>query len=693
MLIKILLCLISLLFQFVPIECAVAASNETSTRRPPSTITKGVNITKPGCESKCGNLTVPYPFGIGSECYIHPSFDINCDTSFNPPKPFKGLTRLEVIDITDSQMRIKNYMVATCYNEIGNIIREEQLSSIELDLPFSFSNANKFTVVGCDDLGLVFGIEGINFTSACLSTCSAREQVRDGQCTGIGCCQTSIPGGLTKFSIGLSSINNHMDVWSFNPCSYAFLADQGSFSLHSSDLNDDTFKNRTIENVPLVLDWVIGNKTCTEAQKSNDYACHKNSTCIDSNTTINGYNCICFHGYEGNPYLEPGCTGIGLGFVSMIIGITWIYFTIKKRKLMKLRHKCFHQNGGLLLKQQLSSDKGGVESAKVFSAQELEKATNNYSEDRILGRGGYGTVYKGVLSDGRVVAIKKSIKLDESQIEIFINEMVILTQVNHRNVVKLMGCCLETEVPLLVYEYISNGTLFQYIHNSEETPWFSWENQLRIATEAAGALAYLHSSAGMPIIHRDVKSPNILLDECYTAKIADFGASRLIPTNRTRVTTLVQGTFGYLDPEYFRTSQLTEKSDVYSFGVVLAELLTGRKPVSTEKSEEEINLATYFVACMKENRLFQIIVPRIMREGSLEQISAVGEVVKRCLESKGEERPTMKEVTMELERLRKYNNMHSHKEEEKIRGRNMGLTGEKQPDLYPVPINLDFNYG
>ncbi|XP_012844549.1 PREDICTED: wall-associated receptor kinase-like 1 [Erythranthe guttata] len=384
-------------------------------------------------------------------------------------------------------------------------------------------------------------------------------------------------------------------------------------------------------------------------------------------------------------------SGIGLGIVTVIIGITWIYFAIKNRKLMKLRQKFFHQNGGLLLKKQLSSEKGGMESAKVFSAQVLEKATNNYSEDRIIGRGGYGTVYKGILSDERVVAIKKSIKLDESQIEIFINEMVILTQVNHRNVVKLMGCCLETEVPLLVYEYISNGTLFHYIHNSEEMTWFSWENRLRIASEAAGALAYLHSSAGMPIIHRDVKSPNILLDESYTAKIADFGASRLIPIDRTRATTLVQGTFGYLDPEYFRTSQLTEKSDVYSFGVVLAELVTGRKPVSTEKSEEEINLANYFVACVKENRLFQIIEPKIMREGSLEQIGAMGEVVKRCLESKGEERPTMKEVTMELERLRKYN-IQSHKKEEQILDGNMGATSEQQPDLYPVPVYPDFTF-
>lgn len=166
---------------------------------------------------------------------------------------------------------------------------------------------------------------------------------------------------------------------------------------------------------------------------------------------------------------------MGFGFLSLLIGITWMYFSIKKRKLLKLREKFFQQNGGLLLKQQISSNEGGVQSTKVFTAEELEKATNNYADDRILGRGGYGTVYKGFLPDQRVVAIKKSRVMDESQIEQFINEVIILTQVNHRNVVKLLGCCLETEVPLLVYEYVSHGTLFQHIHstNGGILSWFS----------------------------------------------------------------------------------------------------------------------------------------------------------------------------------------------------------------------------
>lgn len=385
------------------------------------------------------------------------------------------------------------------------------------------------------------------------------------------------------------------------------------------------------------------------------------------------------------------------------MGSSWIYFSIKKRKLIKKREKFFQQNGGLLLKQQMSTSEhqDSVDRAKIFTAEELEIATNHYAEDRILGKGGYGTVYKGILSDNKIVAIKKSRIMDESQIEQFINEVVILTRVNHRNVVKLLGCCLETEVPLLVYEFVSNGTLLHHIHASRDMSWFSWENRLRIAAEAAGALAYLHSSASIPIIHRDVKSANILLDEYYTAKISDFGASRLVPLDQTQVTTLVQGTLGYLDPEYFHSSQLTEKSDVYSFGVVLAELMTGRKPLSPTKVEQERNLATFFVMSVKENRLFQIVEPRILREGTLEQLQEVGELVKRCLKLVGEERPKMKEVAMELERVRKLVKRHpwaQQQQEGQNIEENVSLLNEEtdlynasyqRSDLYTVSININ----
>ena len=309
-----------------------------------------------------------------------------------------------------------------------------------------------------------------------------------------------------------------------------------------------------------------------------------------------------------------------------------------------------------MLQQQLSGQEGANEMVKIFTAEELEKATNKFDDGKIIGTGGYGTVYKGTLVDGSTVAIKKSKVVDQSQIEQFINEIVILSQINHRNVVKLLGCCLETEVPLLVYEFITNGTLFDHIHDENKASNISWEARLRIAAETAEVLSYLHSAASVPIIHRDVKSNNILLDDNYTAKVSDFGASRLVPMDQTQLSTMVQGTLGYLDPEYLQTNQLTEKSDVYSFGVVLVELLTGEKVLSFDRSEDKRNLVLYFLISLKDDRLFQVVEKYIMKNENTHQIEEVATVAKRCLRVRGEERPTMKEVTMELERIRKMRN-------------------------------------
>ncbi|CAL8138359.1 unnamed protein product [Prunus armeniaca] len=198
----------------------------------------------------------------------------------------------------------------------------------------------------------------------------------------------------------------------------------------------------------------------------------------------------------------------------------------KKRHTMKRKEMFFKRNGGLLLEKQLSSGEVNVEKIKLFKSKELEKSTDNFNTDRILGQGGQGTVYKGMLTDGRIVDVKKSKIVDESQLSDFINEVVILSQINHRNVVQLLGCCLETEVPILVYEFIPNGNLSQYIHEQNEEFPLTWEVRLRIAMEIAGALSYLHASAAFPIYHRDIKSTNILLDAKYRAKLADFGTSR-----------------------------------------------------------------------------------------------------------------------------------------------------------------------
>lgn len=293
-----------------------------------------------------------------------------------------------------------------------------------------------------------------------------------------------------------------------------------------------------------------------------------------------------------------------------------------------------------------------MEKSKLFTSKELEKATDRFNDNRILGQGGQGTVYKGMLTDGRIVAVKRSRIVDEGQVEQFINEVMILSQINHRNIVKLLGCCLEMEVPLLVYEFISNGTLYQHLHNPIEEFPMSWERRMRIATEVAGALSYLHFTAAIPIYHRDVKSSNILLDDQYRAKVADFGTSRSIAIDQTHLTTMVKGTIGYLDPEYFQTCQFTDKSDVYSFGVVLVELLTGQKPISAMRAEDGRSLAVYFIESMEENHLLDIVDAGLIKQGQEEEILGVANLAKRYLNSNGRNRPTMKEVAMELERIR-----------------------------------------
>ncbi|XP_016648974.1 PREDICTED: wall-associated receptor kinase-like 6 [Prunus mume] len=343
---------------------------------------------------------------------------------------------------------------------------------------------------------------------------------------------------------------------------------------------------------------------------------------------------------------------MGPGLLLLLVGAWYAYKVIKKRKNIQRKEKFFKRNGGLLLQQQLSSGEINVEKIKLFKSEELEKSTDKFNIDRILGQGGQGTVYKGMFADGRVVAIKKSKIIDEGQLSEFINEVVILSQINHRNVVQLLGCCLETEVPLLVYEFIPNGTLSHYIHERNEDFPLTWKMRLRIATEIAGALSYLHGAASCPIYHRDIKSTNILLDEKYTGKVADFGTSRSIVIGQTHLTTVVQGTFGYLDPEYFQSSQFTEKSDVYSFGVVLVELLTGLQPVfAVIGRSRNRSLATYFNISMQEDRLFDILDARVLMEGSETEIKLIANLAKRCLSLNGRNRPTMREVAAELEAL------------------------------------------
>ncbi|KAJ4784925.1 Wall-associated kinase family protein [Rhynchospora pubera] len=586
----------------------------------------------------------------------------------------------------------------------GQVTQVQYLADHDLNLnlegtPFTFSHShNKLTVLGCDAFIMLenFITKG---SSGCVSFCPNNGTIKDGKCMGAGCCQASIPPDLKSFNVTPYSIKNltASSLTGISGCTQFFVGEMDPSQFKSKYVVGDG----EVSSWPVVLEWAIGNESCTTAMGKPGYAClaGENSSCYDVKSG-KGYRCNCKDGFEGNPYVLGGCQDVdecsspnknnctwkcqnfnggsqclcppgtkedGRGHcersesLEIVLALSLVLLTIlfgggiltywglKKRKIVKIRQRYFMQNGGMLLQQRIYSQK---QSARIFSIDELRRATDGFSEEQVIGKGGYGTVYKGLLSDGQVVAIKKSKLVDESQIEHFINEVVILSQINHKNVVKLLGCCLEDPVPLLIYEFIQNGTLFDHIHENSSTP-LSWEKRLRVVTETASALAYLHCKAAIPIIHRDIKSTNILLDENYTAKISDFGASRLVAFNKTHITTLVQGTLGYLDPEYFFTSQLTEKSDVYSFGVVLMETLTGQMPVSLWKSDMERNLASHFVGSLRKGRLCEVIDGQLVDQVGPLHLFAIADLASRCVELKGEERPTMYEVAVELNALRR----------------------------------------
>ncbi|CAH1436755.1 unnamed protein product [Lactuca virosa] len=633
-------------------------------------LTEALDYAKPGCKDTCGNVRIPYPFGIGRNCSLNEWYTLDCN--FSTPY-LSALNNMEVLNINLEQQTITVNVskISNCQNPVWNSSHILRANPGSGGNPFLFAKLhNIFVVEGCGNAFMIRD-HGSAVVTGCSATCHNNTVSDVNNCFGIGCCQTIIPYDLKSFSLDLTDMETQKGV-----CGFAYLVDKNSYVQGSSFSDQSTF-------VPISLLWTLADHDYDQLPGCSQSVRTRTVFDLGYNTSAESIRCECGATYEGNPYLEGGCKeheecvkcrrtggncifdpvynvdlkliwnvtclsnetnrshgfrssktslGVILG-VSISMGLVFstmlvyaLYKVIKKTKSKRLKERFFKRNGGLLLKQQQATNIHLVDKTILFSSNELEKATNHFNENRILGRGGQGTVYKGMLTDGRIVAIKKSKMVDESQLQQFINEVVILSQVNHRNVVKLLGCCLETEVPLLVSEFISN--------------------------DVAGALAYLHSSTSFPIYHRDIKTTNILLDEKYRAKISDFGTSRLVSIDQTHLTTLVKGTFGYLDPEYFQSSQFTEKSDVYSFGVVLLELLTREKPIIFTSSGENKSLTTHFLLAMEEGRVMSIFDAIVVKEGSRTELLTIANLVMRCLNMNGKNRPTMKEVFVELEGIR-----------------------------------------
>lgn len=302
-----------------------------------------------------------------------------------------------------------------------------------------------------------------------------------------------------------------------------------------------------------------------------------------------------------------------------------------------------------------SPDHGGVGNSRAwFTYEELSEATDGFSGSNLLGEGGFGCVYKGYLADGREVAVKQ-LKIGGSQGEReFKAEVEIISRVHHRHLVSLVGYCISDHQRLLVYQYVPNDTLHYHLHG-EGRPVMDWATRIRVAAGAARGLAYLHEDCHPRIIHRDIKSSNILLDDNFDAQVADFGLAKLAMDTNTHVTTRVMGTFGYMAPEYASSGKLTEKSDVFSFGVVVLELITGRKPVDASQplgDESLVEWARPLLNQALESEDFDSLVdPRLEKNYVQVEMFRMIEAAAACIRHLAPKRPRMSQVVRALDSI------------------------------------------
>ncbi|KAM3405898.1 hypothetical protein ACQJBY_000124 [Aegilops geniculata] len=678
----------ALIFLLLLTTAATAATSATTTRGH-------------GCPSSCGSVDIPYPFGVGAGCF-RKGFEIECTKG----GPVLAGTPLRVVKLSldpdESQVMLP--IGSQCFNtsspaETSDIMYGQTMMNEHGVYRISDTH-NMLVIVGCNTVGYIASKETVGggedyaYNIGCMSYCNNSESAQNGHCKGVGCCHVDIPPGLTDNYFDFDSEYNHSTMMNFSSCDYAFLVDRNNYTFHRSDLKMDRSRTSLVW-----LDWAIRGSadisgdeilSCKQAATMRQYACvSAHSDCVDS-TNGPGYNCKCSSGYQGDAYLPNGCTNINecanpakypcygvcrdteggygcycpvgyrsqdpqterctqkfplaaqisVGAIGGILVLAFLAFFFVLRKEKQKVKDLYRKNGGLTLEK--------ARTIKIYTREDLKPILKS---SNLIGKGFFGEVYKGVV-DGVIVAVKKPNDCNVLAKEQFPNEVTILSQVSHKNIVRLLGCCLEVDNPMLVYEFISKGSLEDNLHVANKEP-LNLDVRISILEDSAHGLAYMHSQTHNTILHGDVKPANILLDENFSPKIADFGISRLIAKGKEHTASVI-GDMSYMDPVYLQTGRLTDKSDVYSFGIVILELISRKRATHSDNN----SLVRSFLECHQDgDSVIELFDKEIAITGDLEFLNKLVEIALECLNLDADKRPSMTDVAGRLLTLHKSRNL------------------------------------
>lgn len=360
--------------------------------------------------------------------------------------------------------------------------------------------------------------------------------------------------------------------------------------------------------------------------------------------------------YSGNVKLHKGSRrkshmyaiiGSAIGAAVLLLA------TIISCLFMHKGKKKYYEQGNLnsLPSQSMDFSKanGPAEAAHCFSFSEIENSTNNF--EKKIGSGGFGVVYYGKLKDGKEIAVKVLTSNSYQGKREFSNEVALLSRIHHRNLVQLLGYCREEGNSMLIYEFMHNGTLKEHLYGPlTHGRSINWIKRLEIAEDSAKGIEYLHTGCVPAVIHRDLKSSNILLDRQLRAKVSDFGLSKLAVDGVSHVSSIVRGTVGYLDPEYYISQQLTDKSDIYSFGVILLELISGQEAISNDSFGANCrNIVQWAKLHIESGDIQGIIDPALGNDYDLQSMWKIAEKALMCVQPHGHMRPSISEVLKEIQ--------------------------------------------